>query len=140
MKTLFVSAVLTLAATAVHAGPGVKTLAQFDLGYAKCEARFAHMKGKGDEAYLALWKIKADEPHLAELARQRSSARYRDERAKAQKAMAKPSPALDEKLRHQCDATWSELQRAARPVNMAASKPAASTAAAAAKPAASSKK
>jgi hypothetical protein len=142
MRTLFAFAVLSLAATAVHAGPSVKTLAQFDLGYAKCEARFAHMKGKGDEAYLALWKIKADEPHLADLAKQRSSARYRAERSKAQKAMAKPSPQLDEKIRRQCDATWSELQRTARPVSMAASKPAgpAASAATAAKPAAPAKK
>jgi hypothetical protein len=139
MRILLATAAFALAAGTAHAGPSVKTLAQFDLGYAKCEARFAHMKGKGDEAYLALWKIKADEPHRAELAKQRGTARYRDERAKAQKAMAKPGPALDDKLRGQCEATWSELQRAARPVNMSASKPAAS-AAAAAKPAASGKK
>ncbi|MBX3625148.1 MAG: hypothetical protein KF892_09065 [Rhizobacter sp.] len=138
MKTLFAPALLAFAAAAAHAGPSVKTLAQFDLGYAKCEARFAHMKGHGDEAYLALWKIKPDEKQRAELAKQRSSARYRDERSKAMKTMAKPSPALDEKLRRQCDATWSELQRADRPVNMATSKPAAS--APAAKPAASATK
>lgn len=139
MRTLFACAALTLAATAVHAGPGVKTLAQFDLGYAKCEARFEHMKGRGDDAYLALWKVKADDKQRAELAKQRSSARYREERSKALKAMAKPSPALDEKLAKQCSATWSELQRADRPVNMAAGKPA-SAPAAAAKPAASASK
>jgi hypothetical protein len=139
MKTLLASAVLTLAATASHAGPSVKTLAQFDLGYAKCEARFAHMKGRADDAYLALWKIKADDKQRAELAKQRSTSRYREERNKAQKAMAKPSPALDDKLNKQCSATWSELQRADRPVNMASGKPAAS-APSAAKPAASSNK
>lgn len=127
MKTFFASAALALAATAVHAGPGVKTLAQFDLGYAKCEARFEHMKGHADDAYLALWKIKADDKQRAELARQRSTPRYREERSKALKTMAKPSPALDDKLNKQCSATWSELQRTARPVNMAApAKPAAS--------------
>jgi pyruvate/2-oxoacid:ferredoxin oxidoreductase beta subunit len=125
MKTFLAPALLAVAAAA-HAGPSVKTLAQFDIGYAKCEARFDHMKGRGDEAYLALWKIKPDEKQRAELAKQRSSTRYRDERSKAMKTMAKPSPALDEKLRRQCDATWSELQRADRPVNMATSKPAAS--------------
>lgn len=136
MRLLLACAVLTLAATAVHAGPSVKTLAQFDLGYAKCEARFDHMKGRGDDAYLALWKIKADDKQRAELAKQRGTPRYRDERSKAQKAMAKPSPALDDKLNKQCSATWSELQRADRPVNMATRKAAAS-APAAAKPAAS---
>lgn len=139
MRTLLASAALTLAATAVHAGPSVKTLAQFDLGYAKCEARFEHMKGRADDAYLALWKIKADDKQRAELAKQRATPRYRDERAKAQKAMAKPSPALEDKLNKQCSATWSELQRADRPVNMGAGKPGAS-APAAAKPAASSSK
>lgn len=139
MRTLLASAALTLAATAVHAGPSVKTLAQFDLGYAKCEARFEHMKGRADDAYLALWKIKADDKQRAELAKQRATPRYRDERAKAQKAMAKPSPALEDKLNKQCSATWSELQRADRPVNMGAGKPGAS-ASAPAKPAASSSK
>lgn len=139
MKTFFTSAVLTLAATAAHAGPSVKTLAQFDLGYAKCEARFEHMKGRADDAYLALWKIKADDKQRAELAKQRGTPRYREERSKAQKTMAKPSPALDDKLNKQCSATWSELQRADRPVNMATSKPAASSPAAA-KPAASASK
>lgn len=138
MRNLFTSAVLTLAATAVHAGPSVKTLAQFDLGYAKCEARFEHMKGRGDDAYLALWKIKADDKQRAELAKQRSTPRYREERSKAQKTMAKPSAALDDKLKKQCSATWSELQRADRPVNMSTGKPA--SAPAAAKPAASAHK
>lgn len=139
MRTLFASALLALATGAAHAGPSVKTLAQFDLGYAKCEARFAHMKGHGDDAYLALWNLKADEQQRARLAQQRSTARYREERSKAQKAMAKPGPALDEKLRGQCDATWSELQRAARPVSMSASKPAATAPAAKAAPSASKK-
>ncbi|MBL0727673.1 hypothetical protein [Piscinibacter sp. HJYY11] len=140
MRTLLACTVLTLAATAVHAGPSVKTLAQFDLGYAKCEARFEHMKGRADDAYLALWKIKADDQQRAELAKQRSTPRYREERSKAQKAMAKPSPALEDKLNKQCSATWSELQRADRPVNMASGKPSSAAAPSAAKPAASSDK
>lgn len=141
MKSFFAPALLApalLASAAAHAGPSVKTLAQFDLGYAKCEARFDYMKGRADEAYLALWKIKADDKQRAELARQRSTPRYREERSKAQKTMAKPGPALDDKLGKQCAATWSELQRADRPVNMATSKPA--SAPANAKPAASAPK
>lgn len=140
---LLAPALLAFAAATAHALPAVKTLAQFDLGYAKCEARFAHMKGHGDEAYLALWKIKADAQRLDELAKQRKSAGYREERSKAQKAMAKPSAELDEKINRQCQATWSELQRNTPPTIRAASAPAATKpgpAPVAAKPAASAAK
>lgn len=132
MKTLFVPALLALATSAAQALPSVKTLAQFDLGYARCESRFEHMKGRGDDAYLALYKIAPDAKQRAALARQRKTALYRDERAKAQKAMAKPSPELDEKVGLQCEATWSELQRN--------TKPARASAAPAAKPGASASK
>ncbi|HEY0819467.1 MAG TPA: hypothetical protein VGD46_11860 [Rhizobacter sp.] len=126
MKRLLAPALFALAGTA-HALPPVKTLAQFDLGYARCEARYAHMKGQGDDAYLVLWKIRPDAQQRDALARQRSTAAYRSERAKAQKTMAKPSPKLDEKLERQCQATWSELQRNAAPAGAAASNPAAPT-------------
>lgn len=121
MRTFLASALLALATGTVHALPKVKTLAQFDLGYAKCEARFAHMKGHGDDAYLALWKIKPDAQQREALAQQRKSARYREERARALKQMAKPSPALDEKIDRQCQATWTELQRNTPPMSRAAS-------------------
>jgi hypothetical protein len=125
MRTLPALALLALAASSAHALPAVKTLAQFDLGYAKCEARYAHMKGHADEAYLALWKIKPDAQQRAELAKQRKSAAYRDERNKAQKAMDKPSAEVDKKIDQQCQATWSELQRNTPPAVRAASAPAA---------------
>jgi hypothetical protein len=125
MRTPLAFALLALAAGAAHALPPVKTLAQFDLGYAKCEARYAHMKGRGDDAYLVLWKIRPDAQQRDALAQQRSSAAYRSERAKAQKAMAKPSAKLDEKLERQCQATWSELQRNTPPAGAAASQAAA---------------
>lgn len=128
---LLAPALLVLAVGTAHALPSVKTLAQFDLGYAKCETRFEHMKGHRDDAYLALWKIKPDDAQRAALARQRKSAGYRDERAKAQKQMAKPGPGLDEKIGRQCQATWTELQRNTPPMARGAASPAA------AKPAAS---
>lgn len=125
MRTFFAPALLALTAGSAHALPDVKTLARFDLGYAKCEARYAHMKGHADEAYLALWKIKPDAQQRAELAKQRKSTAYRDERSKAHKTLAKPSAELDEKINRQCQATWSELQRNTPPAVRAASAPAA---------------
>jgi len=111
MRTPTLLAVLALAAGTAQALPSVKNLAQFDLGFAKCEARFPHMKGHGDEAYLGLWKIKVDEKQRASLAKQRKTSAYRTERDKARKAMAKETPEVDEKIRNQCEATWAEALR-----------------------------
>lgn len=110
-RTLLILALGGLLASAAHALPSAKTLAQFDLGFAKCEARFPHMKGHTDEAYLALWKIKADDRQRAALAKQRKSAKYREEREKARKAMAPDGPQAEDKIRNQCEATWSEALR-----------------------------
>ena len=122
MKPLLTLALLALATGSAHAEPDVKRLALFDLGFAKCEARYAHMKGHRDEAYLALWKVRITPEQRAALAQQRKSAKYQQERSKAQKSLAADSPALDEKIRNQCSATWSELQRNRPP--SAASQPA----------------
>jgi hypothetical protein len=111
MRALIASALLGFASTAANALPDVQTLARFDLGFARCEARFAHMKGHRDEAYLALWKIKPDAQQRAALDRQRQSAAYRKARGEAQKTQAPDSAQLEEKLRNQCAATWSEMQR-----------------------------
>lgn len=111
MKTWTTLALLGLALGTAHAEPDVKKLAQFDLGFAKCEARFAHMKGHRDEAYLALWKVRFTPEQQARLAQLRKSAKYSQESSKAQKAMAKSTPALEEKIGSQCQATWSEVQR-----------------------------
>ena len=102
-----------LAATAAQALPSdAKTLAQFDLGYAKCEARFPEMRGHRDEAYLALWKTQADAKASTELDKVRKTSKYQKERQLAYKAMAKgASPELDAKLKQQCDATWAEAKR-----------------------------
>ncbi|MET0335629.1 MAG: hypothetical protein ABW190_15260 [Rhizobacter sp.] len=121
MKPLITLALLALVAGSAHAESAVKRLAQFDLGFAKCEARFAHMKGHRDEAYLALWKVRYTPAQRASLEQQRHSAKYQEERAKAQKALEPETPALEEKIRNQCQATWSELQRNRPPV--AASQP-----------------
>lgn len=116
-RTSITLALLGLMATTAQALPStIKVLAQFDLGYAKCEARFAHMRGHRDEAYLALWKVKPDAAKRAELATARKSGKYKQERQLAQKSMSREGePALEEKLKQQCQATWAEAQRNAPP-------------------------
>lgn len=115
MRTLIALALLGTAATTVQALPDVATLARFDLGFAKCEAQYAHMKGHADEAYLALWRVKPDAQQRAALGQQRKSAAYRQARREAQKGMAASSPEHEEKVRQQCQATWSEMQRNSPP-------------------------
>lgn len=130
MRTLSLAALLALATGTAHALPDVKTLAQFDIGYAKCESRYAHMKGHGDDAYLSLWKVRPDAKQRAELARQRKTAAYRQARGEAAKKMAQGSGrALDDKIALQCQGTWAELQRNRPPqATGVVTKPAASAA------------
>lgn len=113
MRTSITLALLGLLASTAQALPSdIKVLAQFDLGYAKCEARFAHMRGHRDEAYLALWKVKPDAARRAELSTVRKSSKYKQERQLALKSMsAEGGPELEEKLKRQCQATWAEAQR-----------------------------
>lgn len=113
MKATLTLALFGLFATSAQALPSdIKVLAQFDLGYAKCETRFAYMRGHRDEAYLALWKVKPDAARRTELSTVRKSSKYKQERQLAQKAMSRESgPELEEKLKQQCQATWAEAQR-----------------------------
>lgn len=88
-------------------------LARFDLGYSRCEARFAHMKGTRDEAYLAAYRVKADDSARKRLATLRDSAAYRKERRGAQAAAQAASAAsAASPVDHQCQALWSQVQRA----------------------------
>ena len=63
MKASLTFVALTLvAAASAHAFPAdAKKLARFDMGYARCELKFEQMRGHRDDAYLALWKMQADE-------------------------------------------------------------------------------
>ena len=116
-RTLITLAWLGLLSTTAQALPSdLKVLARFDLGYAKCETRFPHMRGHRDEAYLALWKVKPDAKHRAELATVRKGGKYRQERQLALKSMDKGGGAEhEEKLKRQCEATWGETVRNAPP-------------------------
>ncbi|MGY4830193.1 hypothetical protein ACVNIS_16605 [Sphaerotilaceae bacterium SBD11-9] len=115
MRTSIAFALLGLLGASAHAIPSdVKVLAQFDLGFARCEARFPQMKGHADEAYLALWKVKPDDKARADLAKARKTAQYKDARKQAQKTQDNSSsPEIEDKLKHQCLATWNEAQRTA---------------------------
>ncbi|MBX3622104.1 MAG: hypothetical protein KF891_19220 [Rhizobacter sp.] len=100
-----------LAGTAQALPSNVKTLARFDIGFARCEAMYPDMKGHADEAYLALWKIKADDKRRADLDKLRKTAKYRQARSQAQKEMDKKGPQPEAKVRTQCEATWAEALR-----------------------------
>lgn len=59
-RALLLAIALAAPCLAQAAGFDAPGLARFDTGYARCEARFAHMKGARDEAYLAVYRVKAD--------------------------------------------------------------------------------
>lgn len=109
-------AVLWLLAVPLAASAGgfdAAGLARFDLGYSRCEARFAHMKGGRDEAYLAAYRVKADDSARKRLAALRDSAAYRKERRGAQAAAPAASAAsAASPIEHQCQALWAQVQRA----------------------------
>ncbi len=111
-------ALLLMCACAQAASPSdPKTLANFDAGYARCEILYAHMRGHGDAAYLALWRLAADAPRRAELAALRQQATYRAARQAALKrvpAKVEPGSPADTQLKGQCQATWAELSRVAQ--------------------------
>ena len=96
-------------------GFDARGLARFDLGYARCEARYAHMKGARDEAYLAAYRVKADEAARSRLAEIRRGAAYRKEQRSAQAESAKAAkaaPPASSPIEHQCQALWTQVQRA----------------------------
>ena len=88
-----------------------KALARYDLSYVTCERTFPDMKGHRDEAYLSLWRVKADAKARAELAAVRKGAVYQAERTRAQKAAAKgTASAASSPIEKQCQALWHESQ------------------------------
>jgi hypothetical protein len=92
-----------------------KAVARFDVGYARCEQLNPAMRGRRDDAYLSLWRVKADEKSTAQLAALRRGEAYRKEHARFLKASsAKPAPAASSPIEHQCQALWAETQRIAK--------------------------
>jgi hypothetical protein len=76
------------------------------------------MKGHGDEAYLSLWRIKADAKSRAELAKLRAMPTYATEKQRAMRGAAAPtnaSAAASSPLSRECIGLWGEYQRNASP-------------------------
>jgi hypothetical protein len=113
-KSAALFAVLALVAVAAHAlSIDAKAMARFDVSYAKCESQFPDMRGHRDEAYLSLWRVKADEKAHAQLADVRKGGIYQAERRRVLQAAAQGhSPATSSPLEQQCQALRTETQRA----------------------------
>jgi hypothetical protein len=112
-------AALLLAGAALHADAAnaasfdSRGVARFDVGYARCEAKFAEMKGHRDAAYLAVYRVKADDKSLARLAALRRTAEYQKGRKAALASAARaPAKAASSPIEQQCQALWAETQRA----------------------------
>jgi hypothetical protein len=107
---------LALALPLATAAPARSTsLAQFDVGYAHCEKRHAEMRGRGDEVYARLYRLKLDDELRTQLAEARKSALYRSERRRASQNLTKSAAASDvsQRLELQCQALQREVQGAA---------------------------
>jgi hypothetical protein len=105
------AATLLLASTTVAAmSIDPKAMARFDNSYTKCEARYPEMRGARDEAYLSMWRVKADAKARAELAAVRKGAPYQAESRRVREEDAKKAPAAST-LEGQCRALWAETQR-----------------------------
>ncbi len=90
-----------------------KALARYDASYVRCEASFPEMKGRRDDAYLNLWRVKPGPKATARLAAARSSAPYQAEHRLA--TARRPSPAAQpdavKALERQCRGLYGELER-----------------------------
>ena len=92
-----------------------KSLARYDVSYGRCEKMYPDMKGRRDEAYLALWRAKPNEKTKTRLAEARSSATYKAERQIALAGGVKSSaPDAATTLDHECRALRGELKRATK--------------------------
>jgi len=100
---------------AAAAPPRSKSLAQFDSGYVQCEKRDATMRGRGDEVYASLYRLKLDDALRQELEATRKSAPYKSERRRAAQALTKNAAASDvqQRLDQQCLALKREIKPAA---------------------------
>jgi hypothetical protein len=89
-----------------------QSLAQFDVGYARCEQRFEHMRGHRDQAYAGVYRLKLDAKTREQLAAARKSAEYKSASRTATQTLAKDKSAdLDKRFDQQCQALWREANR-----------------------------
>lgn len=89
-----------------------KGLARYDLSYVECESRFPDLRGKRDDAYLAMWRVKPTAKLRSDLATARRSGVYQAERRRVLDATAKgAAPQASSPIEHQCQALRSEARR-----------------------------
>ena len=109
------SAGLALAASAPYAHAltiDAKALARYDISFVHCETQFADLKGRRDDAYLAMWRTKATPQLRNELAAARKTAPYQAERKRVLDATARgAAPAASTPIAQQCQALRTETQR-----------------------------
>lgn len=106
------AAMLSLVASSSWALPtDVKTLAQFDIGYTKCEKLHESMRGHRDAVYAGVWRQQLDPKLMAQLSATRKSVEYSSARKRALATIDhSDSPANTAKVEQQCQAVWSERQ------------------------------
>jgi hypothetical protein len=111
-RLLAVFAMLLLSPLAAHAiSYDPKELARYDLSYAQCESQYPQMKGRRDQAYVAIWRLRSSDKTVAQLAKVRKGATYKTERERALKAAPNGVLAASSPLAHQCEALWNEAQK-----------------------------
>ena len=93
-----------------------KALARYDVSYVRCEASFPEMKGRRDDAYMSLWRMKPGPKTTARLAEVRSSATYKSEqRVATRQAASASAPDAVKALERQCKGLWGEMQKTPKP-------------------------
>jgi hypothetical protein len=97
---------------ALSAPPRSTSLAKFDSGYVECEKRDPAMRGRRDEVYASLYRLKLDDDLRKQLDETRKSAPYKSERRRAAQTLAKNAAASDvqQRLDLQCQALKRELK------------------------------
>ncbi len=88
-----------------------KALARYDASYVQCEASFPEMKGRRDDAYLSLWRVKPGPKATARLAEVRSSAPYKAEHRMATRRRPSAQPDAVKAVERQCRGLFGELER-----------------------------
>jgi hypothetical protein len=108
-------ALAVAANTAQAISVDAKALARFDVSFGQCEKQIPQMRGRRDEAWLSLWRTRADDSSRADLAKARKSGVYVAEHRRVLQAQAAgTAPAASSPIDQQCQALWAETQRIAR--------------------------
>jgi len=110
-KTILGAALCLASASASAMNIDAQGMARFDHSYVSCEAKYPQMRGARDEAYLSMWRVKADAKSRSELAAVRKGAAYQAETRRIRDEEAKKGAPPASTLEAQCQALWAETQR-----------------------------